>query len=130
MGVPETAAPAAGDDDALADSDEVGKQRTVGLVEDGRTGRDVEIEVVAGRAVPPGSLATAAGGRLEVVLVSKVPERRLARVDAEVDRSASTAVASIRTAAWNVGFSAERRRPVAAVSGANEDRDAVEEHLG
>ena len=70
------------------------------------------MQVVAGLAVPPRALAATAGRRLEVVLVLEVAERRLAGVDAQVDRAAAAAVAAVGPAARDVGL----RRKVAAPS--------------
>ena len=100
--------------------DEVGDQLAGRVVEDGRPGRDVEDEVVAGLAVPPRALAAAAGVGLEVVLVLEVAERRLAGVDAQVDRAAAAAVTAVGAAARDVGLAPERRGPVAAVAGTDE----------
>ena len=85
-------------------------------------------EVVAGLAVAPRPLAAAAGRGLEVVAVAEVAEGRLAGIDPQVDGAAAAAVAAVGAAAGNVGLAAERRRAVAAVTGANPDLDPVEEH--
>ena len=128
MGVAEAAAAAAGRDRDLPDGDEVGQQLAGLVVVDRRAGRDLEGQVVAGRAVPPGPLAAATGVRLEVVLVAEVAERGLAGIDQQPDRSAAAAVAAVRAAARHMGLVPERRGSVAAVTGLDEDRDAVEEH--
>ena len=128
MRVAEAAAPAAGDHRGLAGHDEVGEQAARLVVECRRARRDVEVQVVAGRAVAPGPLAAAAGRRPEVVLVAEVAERRLAGVDAEVDRPATAAVAAVGAAARDVRLAPERRRSVTARAGRHPDLDAVEEH--
>src|SRR5262245_4435364 len=76
----------------------------------------------------PGTLATTARGRLEVVLVAEVAQRGLAGVDAEPDAATATAVAAVRATPRDVRLATERRRAVAAVTGLDEDRHAVEEH--
>ncbi len=128
--VAEAAAAAARDHRLLAGGDEVGDQRAGLVVEDGRAGRDVEDEVVAGLAVAPRPLAAAAGRRLEVVLIPEVAQRRLAGIDAQVDRAAAAAVAAVGTAARDVRLAPEGRGPVAAVAGTDPDLHAVEEHRG
>ena len=108
--------------------DEVGEQLAGGVVVDRRARRDGQGQVVAGLAVAARARPAAAGRRLEVVLVAEVAERRLAGVDAQVDRAAAAAVAAVRTAARHVRLAPERRRAVAAVAGADADLHAVEEH--
>ena len=130
VGVAEAAPPAAGDHRGLADRHEVGDQGTGLVVVDGRAGRNVEDEVVAGLAVPPGARAAAAGRRPEVVPVVEVAQRRLAGIDPQVDGSAATAVAAVGSAARDVGLLPEGRGPVAAIAGADPDLHAVEEHRG
>ena len=126
--VAEAAAPAAGDHRALADGDEV-RQQLPGLVDvDRRAGRNVEGQVVAGLAVPPGPRAATAGRRPEMVPVVEVAERRLAGIDAQVDRAAATAVAAIGSAARDVRLLPEGRGPVAAITGADPDLHPVEKH--
>ena len=97
---------------------------------DGRAGRDVERQVVAGLTVAPGARAAAAGRRPEVMAVLEVAQRRLAGVDAQIDRAAATAIAAIGSSARDVGFLPEGRGPVAAITGADPDLHAVEEHPG
>ena len=128
--VAEAAAATAGDHRLLAGRDEVGEERARLVVEDGGPGRDVEDQVVAGLAVPPGPRAAATRGRLEVVAVLEVAQRRLAGIDPEMDRPAAATVATVGSAARDVGLLAEGRGPVATVAGADPDLHAVEEHRG
>ncbi len=128
MRVAEAAAPAAPDDRGLAGHHEVGEEGVGVIVVDGRAGRHVEVEVLAGGTVAARSLAATARGRPEVVLVAEVPERRLAGVDPEVDRAAATAVAAVRAAARDVRLLAKRRGPVTARARTYPDLDAVEKH--
>ena len=128
VGVAEAAAAAARDQRRLADCDEV-RQELPGLIGiDRSAGRDVEGEIVAGGAVArvpafrgrptsPGSDG-----------VTEVAQRRLAGVDAEVDRAATAAVSAVRSAAWDVRLLPEGRGPVTTIAGADPDLHAVEEH--
>ena len=100
------------------------------VVVDGRAGRDVEDQVVAGLAVAARALAASARRRLEVALGLEVAERRLAGIDREVDGAAATAVTAVGTAARDVRLASEGRGPVAAVAGTDPDLHAVEEHRG
>ena len=93
-------------------------------------GRDVEGQVVAGLAVPPGARAATTGRRPEVVPVVEVAKGRLAGVDPKVDRAATTAVAAVGSAARDVRLLPEGRGPVATITGADPDLHAVEEHRG
>ena len=98
------------------------------VVEDRGAGRDVDRQLVAGRAVAARARAAAARRRLEVVLEPEVAERRLAGVDPDVDRAASAAVAAVGAAPRNVRLGPERGRAVTARAGLDEDLDAVEKH--
>ena len=130
MGVAEPAAPAAGDHHLLAGGDQVGEELAGGVVEDRGAGRNGHHEVMTRRAVAPRPLAAAPGRGLEVVAVLEVAKGRLAGIHRQIDRTASTAVTAIRPAARDVRLAPEGRRAVAAVTGADEDLDAVEEHRG
>ena len=130
VGVAEAAPSATRDQRVLADRDEVGEELAGLVVEDRGPRRDVED---AGPRRPRRAASRARRGprrRLEVVLVAEVAERRLARVDPEVDRAAASAVAAVGPAARDVGLAPERRRAVTARAGLDEDLDAVEEHPG
>jgi hypothetical protein len=63
-----------------------------------------------------------------VVPVIEVTKRRLAGIDVQEDRPAPSAVAAVRTPARDVRFLPEGRGPVAAITGADPDLHAVEEH--
>jgi hypothetical protein len=63
-----------------------------------------------------------------MALVLEIPERRLTRVDDQVNRSASPAVAAVGAAARNVRLVPKGGCAVAAVAGAQKDADAIEEH--
>src|SRR4029079_5901198 len=86
VGVAEATLAAAGDHRRLADHDQVGEQRPGLVLVGGRAGRDVEVQVATRTAVALRALAAPAGRRLEVVPEAKVAQRRLADVNAEVDR--------------------------------------------
>jgi hypothetical protein len=64
-----------------------------------------------------------------MVLETKVAERRLARIDSQMNGPAPTAISAVRTASRNVSFLSERRCPVTACTGADPDLYAVEKHL-
>ena len=128
--LPSPPRPPARDHRLLAGRDQVGEQRTRLVVVHGRARRDLEDEVVAGLAVAPGPGAATTWRRLEVVAVLEVAQRRLARVDPQVDRPAPPAVAAVGSAARDVGLLAEGRGPVATIAGADPDLHAVEEHRG
>ena len=130
MRVAEAAAATARHDRLLAGRNEIGEERARLVLQHGSPGRDVEDEVVAGLAVPPGPCAAPTRGRLEVVAVLEVAERRLSGIDAEVHRPASTTVAAVGSTARHVGLLAEGRGPVATIAGADPDLHAVEEHRG
>ena len=100
------------------------------VVDDRRTRRHLEDQVVAGLAVATRLRAATAGRGLEVVAVLEVAQRRLAGVDAQVDRAAAPAVAAVGSAARDVRLLAEGRGPVTAIAGADPDLHAVEEHRG
>jgi hypothetical protein len=126
--VPQTATPPARGHDRLASRHEVRDQRACGIVVHGRARRDVEDQVVAGLAVPARALAPAAGRRSKVVPVLEVAQGRLARVDAQLDRRAATAITAVGAAARHVRLTPEGRGSVAAVAGTERDLHAVEEH--
>ena len=128
--VAEAAAPAAGDHRVLADRDEVGHQGAGLVVIDRGAGRHVEDQVVARLAVPPRAGAATAGRRPEMVPVVEVAQGGLPGVDPQVDRAATTAVAAVGSAARDVRLLPEGRGPVAAITGADPDLHAVEEHRG
>src|SRR6059058_5749945 len=111
VGVAQAAATAPGDERPLAGRDEVRDELTGRVVENGRAGRDGQVEVLAGLAVTPGTFASATRLRLEMVRVTEVAQRRLPGVDAKVDGATSPAVSAIGTAAGHVGFPPEGRRP-------------------
>jgi hypothetical protein len=75
-----------------------------------------------------GSLTAAAGLGPEVVPVLEVAEGRLARVDRQSDRAASTAVPAVRAASRHVGLAPERGRPGTAITGPDPDPHPVQEH--
>ena len=112
----------------LARGDEIGDELAASRRRDGRAGRHVEHQVVAGLAVPPRAARRARRAWPGSGAGAEVAKRRLARVHAQVDRAAAAAVAAIRAAAGNVGLAPERRRAVAAGAGANPDLYPVEEH--
>ncbi len=126
--VAEPAASAARDRRRLAGRDQVGEQLARRVVQHARPGRHLQHEVLAGLPVPLRARAPAAWLGLEVVLEAEVEERREAGVDAEHDAPAAAAVAAVGPAPRDVGLPAERRGPIAAVSGADPDLDEVEEH--
>ena len=128
MDVAEPPAPATGDHHALARRDEVGQQIARVAVEDGRARGDGQVDVTAGPAVTLGTRARTSGGRTEVVLEAEVLERRLAHVDPQVDRPATTPVAAIRPTARHVGLASERGRAGSAFARGDPDRDVVKEH--
>ena len=130
MGVAEPAPSAARDHRHLARCHEVGDEGVRRVVVHGGARRDVEDEVAAGLAVPTRAVAATAGRRSKVVLVLEVPQRRLARVDAQVDRPATAAVTAIGTAPGDVCLTSEGRGPAAAIAGMDPDLHAVEEHPG
>ena len=128
--VAEPATTAARDHHLLAGGDQVGEELVGGVVEDRGAGRNADHEVMARRTVAPRPLAPAAGRRLEMVAVLEVAQGRLAGVHREVHRTASTAIPAVGSAARDVRLAPEGRRAVAAVTGADVDLDAVEEHRG
>src|SRR5690348_7167832 len=130
MRVAKAAATTPRDHRLLAGRHEIGQQRPRRIVKDGRTRRDVEDQVIAGLAMAARALTAPAGGRLEVVLVLEVTQRRLASIDVQVDGPTASAVTTVRTAAGNVRLLAEGRGPVATIAGADPDLHAVEEHRG
>ena len=130
MRVAQAAAAATRDHRFLADRDEIRDEGIGRVVEHGRARWDLEDQVVAGLAVPAGAGPATARSRLEVVAVLEVAQRRLARVDAEDDGAAATAVTAVRAAARDVGLAPEGRRAVATRAGMHPDLDAVEEHRG
>src|SRR5439155_2917042 len=111
--VTETAAPAARDHDLLVAGHEVRDQLAVR--EDRGARRDWQHDVAAGLAVPARAAALPAGVGPEVVLEAVIDEGRLAGIDAQVDGSAATSVATIRSAARDVGLTPEARCPVPAI---------------
>ena len=128
VGVAEAAAAATRDERRLADGDEV-RQQLPGLIRiDRGAGRDVEVEVLAGRAMAPCPRSASAGRRPEVMAMTEVAQRRLAGIDAEIHRAAATAVAAVGSTAWDVRLLPEGRGPVATIAGADPDLHAVEEH--
>ena len=130
MGVAEAAPAATRSQRHLARGDEIGEQLARGVVEDGRSGRHVEHEVVARLAMPARAFATPARSCTEVMLVPEVTKGCLTRVDAKPDRATPAAVAAIRSPARNVCLAPEGRGARAAVAGAQPDLDLVEEHAG
>src|SRR5439155_2067965 len=101
----------------LADRAGAGQQLARLVVEDRGTGRAIDRHLVAGSAMTSRSRAAPAGCRLEVVLEAEVAERRLARVDADVDRAAASTVTAVGAAARNVSLGAERGCSVTARAG-------------
>src|SRR5207244_6779573 len=92
-------------------------------------GRDGENEVGTRLAVSPRACPPATGSGLEAVAVPEVPERRLTGVDAQEHRAASSAVATVGTAAGDMRLAPEGRGSVASRAGPDPDRHPVEEHL-
>jgi hypothetical protein len=123
---PALAAP--GDDDRLADGDEIGQELAGCVVGDRGPRWHGQDEIVAGLAVPLRALTAAAGRGLEVVPVAEVAESRLAGVDLEDHRAAATTVATVRSAPGNVRLAPEGRRAVPAIAGPDPDLHQVEEH--
>ena len=130
VGVAQAAAAAPGDDGLLADRDEVGEQLAGLVVVHGRTGRDLEDEILARLPVAARLGAAAAGRGLEVVAVLEVAQRGLTGVHAQVDRTPAPAIPAVGAAARDVRLLAEGRGPVTTIAGADPDLHAIEEHRG
>src|SRR5438128_11782186 len=78
--------------------------------------------------MPARALATTTRGRAKVVLELVVAEGRLAGVDADVDRAASTAITAVRTATGDVRLAPERRSACTAIARAQPQPHRVEKH--
>ena len=128
MDVAETALAAPGDNQGLVSGHEIAEESARGVFEDAGAGRHFERQVVAGLAVHPRSSPAASGLALEVMGAAVVAQTRLAGVHSQVYRTTAAAVAAVRAAARDVGFTPERGRAVAAVAGMHEDSYSVEEH--
>ena len=131
VGVAESAATAARDHRLLADGDEVGEQLAGLVVEDRGARRNVD-RTRSSPAAPwrRAPLAATAGCRLEVMLEAEVAQRRLAGIDRAGRPSRPTAIPAVGSAARNVRLAPERRCPVTARAGLDEDLDAVENISG
>jgi hypothetical protein len=130
VGVAEAATPASRDGRPLAGRDQVRDEGAAGVIDDGRSRRHLEEQVLAGLAVAARLRAAAAGLGLEVVAVLEVAERGQTWVDANEYRAATTAVAAVWAAARHVRLLAEGRGPVTTIAGTDPDLHAVEEHRG
>src|SRR5207249_1336488 len=104
-----TAGAAARDHDPRARARQVGDQLPV-PVEHLRPGRDVQLDIGAGGAVPPGAPARASLAGLEALLGAEAGEVAQVGVGHEHDVAAGPAVAAVRAAAGNVLLPPEAER--------------------
>ena len=111
MSVAQTAATAAADHHPLVAGHEIGDQVGGRQVAHHRPRRNQQIQVLARLAVPLRPLTASPGLGPEVVPEAVVAQHRLARVDAEIDAAAASAVAAVWPAARDVRLAAESSTP-------------------
>ena len=127
------AAPALGDEHALAVLGEVGEQAQVSPVAGSFSKTSVpigtgDLEVVGRLAGAVGALAVLAAAGLELGVEAEVDEGVLGGSRDDVDRAAVAAVAAVGTAARDELLAAEAQAAAPAVAGGDVDVDLIDEH--